>query len=409
VPGSFVNCCRRLADPAVAATLPGPRTSPLRLSSSLGRCLAPYWDGLLVIVPPIHIPLLFHISLLLCAQFPLAPDLPRDATADGVAFLELRTDRSTCYVHEPIDLQFRFGIESRFRRDNLLPLFQSPLCLSVQLEAPWIDSLSGATARPSPASGSCSFVLNDAPANAREVDDARIDARELDVFELRRTYLADHAGPFEVPEARLRFAYATRFGDDSLAGRVAQDRVVAYVRSAPVALTILPLPEEGRPAGFCGAVGRLSLRGELGAGEVEQGSSVRLVLRVTGEGNLAQFDAPRLALDGWRASAAGDTQGVSERTLEYDLVPLSPLVTSVPRVPFAYFDTTAPAGYRTLYTGPFPVQVRASAPEEVRHDPPYDDQLNPWFVGFLCALAAGLCAGVAARLHRRRRRSASLE
>nr|MBA2564706.1 protein BatD [Gemmatimonadota bacterium] len=61
-------------------------------------------------------------------------------------------------------------------------------------------------------------------------------------------------------------------------------------------LNVRPLPVEGRPAAFAGAVGRYRLQAALEPREVEQNAPATLVLTVTGEGNLATLPRPRLSL-----------------------------------------------------------------------------------------------------------------
>ncbi|HUR28324.1 MAG TPA: hypothetical protein VM509_09055, partial [Planctomycetota bacterium] len=171
--------------------------------------------------------------------------------------------------------------------------------------------------------------------------------------------LAQDPGVLELPGARLRYAYATRWSEGFATERIGLDRVDACVRGAARTLDILPLPEEGRPGDFCGAVGRLELRGEASAREVELGGSLKLSLHLTGEANFESFDPPRLAhVEGWRVGGIIDHRSGVERTFEVDLAPLDARVTRIPEVAFSFFDTTPPASYRTLRTAPIPVVVR---------------------------------------------------
>lgn len=290
-------------------------------------------------------------------------------TGSGVAFLEIRAPRASFHAGEPIHVTLRFGFDEAFFTTNLVPLFRVPLEIPVQVAAPWIDDLPGATVRATPsdaAPGAARFSLNETVAAARRVDDANVGGARQRVFELERTYFARGAGDLELPAARLRFAYGTRFGEHLLGDAAALDRAEGFVESAPRTLAILPLPEEGRPQSFTGAVGRFTLRTEVLPREIDEGGSVRLLLHVEGDGNFEAFDAPRLAsTESWRVLGTLEAESAEGRTLEYDLAPSSARATRVPQIAFAYFDTTPPASYRTLESEASSVVVRArqAAPE----------------------------------------------
>src|SRR5690606_11004200 len=68
------------------------------------------------------------------------------------------------------------------------------------------------------------------------------------------------------------------------------------IRSAPVTLKILPLPQAGKPASFHGAVGDFRIEASLDPPAMPRNGASALRLVVSGEGNLAQLDAPRLDL-----------------------------------------------------------------------------------------------------------------
>jgi hypothetical protein len=336
----------------------------------------------------------------------------RSTTSLGYAYLESRTERSSYYVDEPITVALRFGFERQVFESKLVALFRPPMDLPVQLEAPWLEKLSGATllardpGADTAASGSATFVLNDQLTRAREVEAARADGRQFRVFEIERKLLAHGAGTLELPESRLRFAYATRWNEGFATDRVGADRVEAFVRAAARTLTILPLPEEGRPEGFSGAVGALVLRGEASAREIAFGSSLKIVLHVSGDGNLESFEPPRFEhIEGWRVNGVTDQKTQAERTFEIDLSPLSERVTRVPQIPFSFFDTTTPASYRTLRTEPIAIVVR---PPAKPMDDPYSgpDERSPGRVLFACLAALALLLAIGLWIYLRRTRSA---
>jgi hypothetical protein len=316
------------------------------------------------------------ILLALVVQFSLASEGVRDQTGGERASVEVRTRKASYFVEEPITVEIRFAFEPGFLEERLVALFRPPLDLAVQLQAPWLAELPDARWRALPPETSAleharTFVLDDAVALAREAADLRVDGRRFRKFVLERTLFAQVPGTLLLPEARLRFAYATRWSEGFATERVGLDRIDAFVESAPRSLEILPLPEEGRPADFSGAVGQIELRAEASAPEIALGDSLKLRLRLGGEANLESFDTPRIArIEGWRIAGIIDQRSSAERTFELDLVPLDARVTRIPPIAFSYFDTTPPAEYRTLHTEAIPIAIRGSparatdAPEE---------------------------------------------
>ncbi len=342
------------------------------------------------------------------AQAPFADEAAKDVTADGFAFVELRTERASYFVGEPIHIALRFGFDEELFKSNLIPLFRPSMDVPVQLEVPWLDRLPNATLQSESESAQKegkSFVLNSRLTHARTVDDTRVDGRRLRSFEIERTWFATNSGELVLPETRLRFAYATRFGERALQDNSAQDRVEAIVRSAARSLTILPLPESGRPAGFFGAVGRLTLRSEVSAREVDLNSSVKLTLSIEGDGNLESFEAPRFdPVEGWRVQGSVEHRSRTLRTIEYDLAPTSEHSMRLPQVAFSYFDTTPPACYRTLESEAIAITVRAP---ERQPDEPKVEKTNsaPSARPRIWPYPAVIAVIIAVAIGRRRRRA----
>lgn len=291
----------------------------------------------------------------------------KDVTAEGRVHVELVTPRDTYFVHEPISIRVRINADREFAQSNLVPMFRQPLDFAAQLVLPWIDELPGAIALVSQARGPSdepqrSLALNDGVAHATVMPDRELDGRAFLVLEIERRYLGARPGELRVPAPIVRFAYATHFEDDFISGPVARNRTEAFVRGEPLVLTIVPLPDVGRPPEFTGAVGRFSCWAEARPAVVEVGESLKLVLRIEGEGNLASFDPPRLdEFTGFDLHGVIDDKGAARRTITYDLAPRTADITQVPPIPFAFFETGPPAQYRLVYTSPISIVVQPSS------------------------------------------------
>ncbi|TAH34439.1 MAG: hypothetical protein EYC70_15980 [Planctomycetota bacterium] len=286
-----------------------------------------------------------------------------DEAAAAHAFLEVVSPHSAYFVHEPVQVRLRFGFDPEFFASHALQLSPRRLDVPAHVQAPWLEDLPGAVlldpgADETAAGPRLSFALNDGVAEAAPVAERAPDGRTFTVLEIRRSFLPAGAGELVIPGPLLRFAHATRFHDDLVNGRVPADRREALVRGAPLTLTIRPLPEEGRPPEFSGAVGRFTLQAEARPRALALGDTLQLLLHIEGQGNLAFFEPPRLEpLEGFHVYGLIDDRGATRRTITYDLVPLRPDVVEVPPIRFAFFDPQAPDGYHSVHTEPIPIRV----------------------------------------------------
>lgn len=305
--------------------------------------------------------------LLLCLGAGLQGVGARDEAAERLAFVELSSPQGAYFVGEPFRLELRFGVDASLLDSGLLQLFPRELDVPVQVEADWLRGLRGArpfagTERAEPHSGQRpTFALDDAPTAAERLQDRLVSGRPFAVLALERSFVAERPGPLVIPAPLLRFAYATRFEPDVLGGRVALDRRDAAVHGEPLALDIRALPEAGRPLAFRGGVGRFRVHADAEPRALEVGESLKLTMRVEGEGSLAEFEPPTLdALEGFRVygSLAGPIEGEDARTLTYDLAPEDETLREIPPIELVFFDPTPPADYRTLRTAPIPLAVR---------------------------------------------------
>lgn len=300
-----------------------------------------------------------------------------DENGDEHAFVEISTPRDTYFVQERIELRVRLGVETRFLQTSLVQLFPQRLDVPVQLSAPWIQDLPdlrGAIALPDevekPVGGArrSSFALDERVVEAARVQDRLVDGRSFTVLEIEKSFLPTSAGELTFEGPLLRFAYAIRFDEGSLNGRVALDRRDAVVHGESLKLRIEPLPEAGRPIEFTGAVGSFTVQAQADRYVLTVGESFVLTLRIEGDGNLESFEAPRLSeLAGFHVEGTLDAKGPTLRTLTYHLAPLREDVKEVPPIAFAYFDPHAPAGYRSVRTQAIPITVRP-APVAAREE-----------------------------------------
>ncbi|MFN8627217.1 MAG: BatD family protein [Candidatus Binatia bacterium] len=292
------------------------------------------------------------------------------------------------------------------------------------------------------------FTLEKFPEPARRQQ--VIDGDTYQVLHFQTALVALRSGSLTLGPATLSLNVLVRrrdpFADDPFFQRFFQgdsfsERRPIELRSAPIALNVLPLPEEGQPPGFSGAVGSFTLQVSAAPTEVTAGDPVTLRMTVTGSGNIGEASPPALTgSGGFRTyatqvdksgdGAAGQTSVT--KSFEQVLIPNDDSTRAIPAVRFSYFDPRSQR-YETLQSAPIALVVRpprsapraevysggatppAARPETlgrdivyIKDDPgPWSARGRPWYgsLAFLLWQPVPLLSfGVAFWYERRRRR-----
>jgi hypothetical protein len=147
------------------------------------------------------------------------------------------------------------------------------------------------------------------------------------------------------------------------------------ITGEPVTLTALPLPAEGQPPSFAGAVGSFTMNTTVSPQMVEAGDPVTVTAKIAGTGNFDRVTAPEITdPDGWRtytpsAKFDGDDDvGISgTKTFGLAAIPETNKTVS-PSLEWSYFDPVAQK-YVTLTAPGVPIkvegQIQQSAPPVV--------------------------------------------
>ena len=130
------------------------------------------------------------------------------------------------------------------------------------------------------------------------------------------------------------------------------------LESEPVTVNVLPLPEEGKPADFTGAVGRYDFNVSVSPATVKVGDPITLRLTVIGQGNLSAIEMPKFPLDaGFKLYDPQIFEKDTVKKSEQVIIPQSEGIKEVPALNFSYFDPELKQ-YHTITQGPFPIQVQ---------------------------------------------------
>lgn len=144
-----------------------------------------------------------------------------------------------------------------------------------------------------------------------------------------------------------------------------QNRLLA---PPPIQLVVKPLPENGKPASFQGAVGSFRLSATVDRSQVKQNEPVTLKMVIEGEGNIETITRPKVPeLTGFKIYDADtnsklfQTENVIGGTKSFEVVfiPKEEGNSFIPPIEFSYFDPRQEK-YVTLRTPNFPIQVEHS-------------------------------------------------
>jgi hypothetical protein len=191
-----------------------------------------------------------------------------------------------------------------------------------------------------------------------------------DVVEFNTDIFATKDGTFTLGPAKIKANIVTRkrrqsssrrddfFGRDpfgSFFGGYESQQV--ELKSEEVSMNVLPLPAEGRPRSFKGAIGNFKFDLEVSPSEVNAGDPVTLKIIISGEGNFNTVTGVLLEKhDGFKTYEPQATQEGNRKIFEQVLIPTSDAVKEIPAVSFSFFDTEK-GRYKTIARGGMPLIV----------------------------------------------------
>lgn len=203
----------------------------------------------------------------------------------------------------------------------------------------------------------------------REIE---VDERRYYVYDIPATLPALRPGVPELGDLSIVMQYPTSLRQErDFFGRrqFALGGVRPLVATPEVeGIEILPLPEEGRPAWFSGAVGDYSIRTNATPREVSVGDPITLSIEIVDElgdaAGLALLQPPKLEavedlMKGFRipaGSLAGEVEGRA-KTFTQTVRPIAESVSEIPPIPFSWFDPES-REYRTAWSEPIAITVK---------------------------------------------------
>jgi hypothetical protein len=183
------------------------------------------------------------------------------------------------------------------------------------------------------------------------------------VFESEVDYVLKQPGPLKLDDVVITLNYPTRYTRDRWGDEQIKSVRTLRSRAAARDVEVLPLPADGRPDAFTGAVGRFALNAIARPTTVRVGDPIELTLTITGDGALETLPPPDLTLQsrlnelfrvpseqlaGKEASGTRRfTQTIRARRAE---------ATEIPPIEYVYFDPEL-GKYQVARSLPIPISV----------------------------------------------------
>ncbi|MBI5124399.1 MAG: protein BatD [Candidatus Omnitrophica bacterium] len=286
-------------------------------------------------------------------------------------YITLKADKTRAYVNELIPVTIKLYVNRLNVSDIQLPTFNQEGFSKAQFEE---------------------------PKQYRE----RMGGSLYDVLEFRTTIFGTRAGDYRLGPAKLKCNLAVKkrvrnvsaLDDDFLNDRPSgnpyfddfftrYERYPIELKSDDVGIILSPLPAEGRPADFSGAIGDYQFIFQAGPKKVKMGDPVTLRMEINGSGNFNTVIIPKLEnTEGFRIYEPQAKTEASRKTFKQVLIPESEKVYQTPKAIFTYFNPDKKE-YKTITHEPVPLQVEKVAeapapisfggePEEKKEEPQGD-------------------------------------
>ena len=259
--------------------------------------------------------------------------------------------KGTCYAGEPVTLTSTIYIGGPVESLSVsLPAVTSSLFHSEPLEP--VQRRGGEYFR---------IPINGKPVLA-EKGETRLDGENYITLVFKHILVAREHGTLTAPDGVVTLNVPTGNRRRSPFGSSGALRQV-IVPSNPISLTVLPVPEEGKPANFSGLVGAFTLSASAAPVTVNVGDPITLTLTLEGSPYLRHFEMPPLGRQERLAQAFRIPEEMAPGRIEENrkvftqtIRAQSDAVTEIPPIALAYFDT-ATGQYATAATAPIPITV----------------------------------------------------
>ncbi len=240
--------------------------------------------------------------------------------------LRLQTDKTSCFVGEPLLATYK--LYTRLRSESNLS--QNP-------------SFSGFSV--------IDMMKPDDPVTS---ETETLNGKQYNVYTIRKAQLYPlQAGPAALEVASLENKISFLKNSFNTGDLITENVTLS---SKPLTVNVKPLPEQGKPANFTGAVGKFEISASLADNNFSTDETGKLLVTVMGRGNLHLLTPPHITwpagFEAFDSKLTDNTDNTTfplsgSKTFEIPFAVEQPGSFSTPPVSFSYFDPAA-VSYKTV-------------------------------------------------------------
>ncbi len=201
---------------------------------------------------------------------------------------------------------------------------------------------------------------------AATAENRRREGKSYIVQSVSRTVVPMQAGRFELEPASVTVDQAIRFRRDLFGSRIPTQVLKLRAADERRVLIVKPLPAQGRPPSYAGAIGRgFTLDVAADRTVVQVGDPIKLTLTLRGDGPLESASLPPLGAGGGLPSKlfrvpARKVAGIFDdgaKRFEVSIRVLDQTVSEIPPIAYSWFDPDM-GNYQTTHSRPVALAVR---------------------------------------------------
>ncbi len=196
-----------------------------------------------------------------------------------------------------------------------------------------------------------------------------VGGHEYDVVEFQTEVFATKTGELVLGPASIKAALVTKrsrrsssrdnfFGRDPFDGFFGNYEAHSIeLKSEKISMNVLPLPEQGRPDHFRGAIGVFDFSVDVSSSTVKAGDPLSVTMTVSGQGNFDTVTSPSLKeYDGFKVYEPKTRQEENKKVFEQVFIPTTDAVRKIPLFHFTFFSTDK-GEYQTIAGRDIPLTV----------------------------------------------------
>jgi len=283
-------------------------------------------------------------------------------------FVVLKLDKQSAYVNELIPVSIKLYVNRLNVSDITLPVFEQEGFSKVEFKEPM---------------------------QYRE----ERDGVAYDVLEFKTKIFGMRPGDYRVGPAKIKcnlmvkkkVANASSFRDDMFGDEHYRDsffddfftryeKHALEIKSDDAQLVISPLPSQGKPSDFMGAVGDYQFIYNANPTKLKVGDPITVLMQINGNGNFNTVLIPKMEnVAGFRVYESQVRTEGNSKTFRQVMMPETDQVTQIPKATFSFFDPNAKS-YRTITQGPIAIQVekgKEEAPSQIVGPAPAVERAAP--------------------------------